>query len=197
MARSNPARRSPLTPLRTRLSRRLRDLGVEERAGPGRDDGFAALLYRGNAFAHFHTDNEIDIRLGKEIIRRERLIHPADSTVHPGRSRNSPWYEFRFRSPSDVDEALRLVELALSGLTVSHQKTRPNGVTRMKEPAKLNLRDGDHCEVVGGTHAGKSGTVSDLHSSKTGHVTITVVQKSGQRFKTLAKNVVARRGRRT
>ena len=49
--------------------------------------------------------------------------------------------------------------------------------------------DGAHCNVIGGTHKGKSGTVRDIRTSKTGHVTITVVQKSGERFKTLAKNV--------
>ena len=52
------------------------------------------------------------------------------------------------------------------------------------------LRDGEYCVVVGGTHAGKSGTVRDIKTSKTGHVTITVEQKNGVRFKTLAKNVV-------
>jgi ribosomal protein S4E len=52
------------------------------------------------------------------------------------------------------------------------------------------LVDGASCQVVGGTHAGKSGTVTDIKTSKTGHVTITVVQKGGVRFKTLAKNVV-------
>lgn len=50
--------------------------------------------------------------------------------------------------------------------------------------------DGDHCEVVGGKHKGKSGTVRDINTSKTGHVTITVVQANGERFKTLARNVV-------
>jgi len=54
-------------------------------------------------------------------------------------------------------------------------------------------KDGDHCEVVGGTHEGKSGTVRDVKTSKTGHVTITVVQKNGERFKTLAKNVVVKK----
>lgn len=52
------------------------------------------------------------------------------------------------------------------------------------------LKDGDHCEVVGGTHKGKSGTVRDINLSKTGHITITVVQKNGERFKTLARNVI-------
>jgi ribosomal protein S4E len=53
----------------------------------------------------------------------------------------------------------------------------------------LKLKDGDQCTVVAGTHTGKSGTVKDINTSKTGHVTITVVQKNGVRFKTLEKNV--------
>ena len=59
----------------------------------------------------------------------------------------------------------------------------------MTPKSKGELKDGQHCEVVGGTHAGKSGTVRDIKTSKTGHVTITVVQKNGSRFKTLARNV--------
>lgn len=51
------------------------------------------------------------------------------------------------------------------------------------------LVDGAKCKVIGGTHKGKSGTVRDINTSKTGHVTITVVQATGERFKTLAKNV--------
>ncbi len=58
------------------------------------------------------------------------------------------------------------------------------------------LKDGDQCEVTAGTHAGKSGTVTDINTSKTGHITITVIQKSGVRFKTLAKNVVVKSGNR-
>ena len=54
---------------------------------------------------------------------------------------------------------------------------------------KASLKDGDQCKVIGGTHTGKSGTVRDIHTSKTGHVTITVEQKNGVRFKTLGKNV--------
>ena len=53
------------------------------------------------------------------------------------------------------------------------------------------LKDGVQCTVVAGTHKGKSGIVGDIKTSKTGAVTITVKQKSGERFKTLAKNVVA------
>ena len=53
----------------------------------------------------------------------------------------------------------------------------------------LKLKDGDQCLVTAGTHAGKFGVVRDINVSKTGHATITVVQKNGVRFKTLAKNV--------
>jgi len=53
-----------------------------------------------------------------------------------------------------------------------------------------NLRNGAQCTVIAGTHSGKSGTVTDINLSKTGHITITVVQKNGVRFKTLGKNVV-------
>ena len=53
----------------------------------------------------------------------------------------------------------------------------------------MKLKDGAFCKVIAGTHKGKSGTVRDINTSKTGHVTITVVPKNGARFKTLAKNV--------
>ncbi len=52
------------------------------------------------------------------------------------------------------------------------------------------LKDGDQCLVVAGTHKGKSGTVRDINTSKTGHITITVVQENTVRFKTLGKNVI-------
>ena len=54
---------------------------------------------------------------------------------------------------------------------------------------ETKVSDGAYCKVVAGTHAGKSGIVRDIKTSKTGHVTITVVQDDGERFKTLAKNV--------
>ncbi|MFT3878759.1 MAG: hypothetical protein QM703_03750 [Gemmatales bacterium] len=58
---------------------------------------------------------------------------------------------------------------------------------KAKPPSKL--KDGNRCKVTGGVHEGKSGKVTDIKTSKTGHVTITVVQSNGERFKTLAKNV--------
>jgi len=59
----------------------------------------------------------------------------------------------------------------------------------MKNNIVEKLNDGDLFKVVGGTHVGKSGLVKDIHTSKSGHITITVEQKNGIRFKTLGKNV--------
>ena len=60
----------------------------------------------------------------------------------------------------------------------------------MKEKPSGKVVDGAHCKVIGGVHAGKSGTITDIKTGKTGHISITVVQANGVRFKTLAKNVV-------
>ncbi len=52
-----------------------------------------------------------------------------------------------------------------------------------------DIQNGESCVVLSGAHAGKSGRVQDRNTSKTGHVTITVEQANGVRFKTLARNV--------
>jgi ribosomal protein S4E len=64
----------------------------------------------------------------------------------------------------------------------------------MKAKSAGKLRDGANCKVIGGVHAGKSGIVRDINTSKTGQLTITVVQPDGDRFKTLARNVVIGKG---
>jgi ribosomal protein S4E len=51
------------------------------------------------------------------------------------------------------------------------------------------VTNGVACVVVAGTHKGKAGLVEDRRTSKTGHVTISVLQADGVRFKTLARNV--------
>ncbi len=53
----------------------------------------------------------------------------------------------------------------------------------------MAIANGDTCKVIAGTHKGRGGTVEGLNTSKTGAVTITVREASGERFKTLAKNV--------
>jgi ribosomal protein S4E len=59
----------------------------------------------------------------------------------------------------------------------------------MKEQSPANIKDGAQCKVLSGVHAGKSGTIRDIKTGKTGHVSITVVLLDGDRIKTLAKNV--------
>lgn len=60
----------------------------------------------------------------------------------------------------------------------------------MKANQSPKVKDGGQCKVIAGTHKGKIGTVRDIKTGKTGHVSITVVQPDGERFKTLAKNVL-------
>ena len=60
----------------------------------------------------------------------------------------------------------------------------------MREKLSARIVDGARCKVVMGVHKGKSGTIRDIKTGKTGYVSITVVQSNGLRFKTLAKNVV-------
>jgi uncharacterized protein YdhG (YjbR/CyaY superfamily) len=61
--------------------------------------------------------------------------------------------------------------------------------TQTKPKITFAYGNGDACKVIGGTHAGKSGKIEDIKLSKTGHITLTVIQKSGVRFKTLGKNI--------
>lgn len=59
----------------------------------------------------------------------------------------------------------------------------------MESPKNPPIKDGAMCTVTSGRHKGKFGIVGDIHTSKAGHVTVTVTQADGVRFKTLAKSV--------
>ena len=109
-----------MSKLRTKLSQRLREIGVEEHAWPGRTDGFASLTVHGQEFAHFHSACEIDIRLGKDVIKRERLVIRSNSTVHPDRAKASPWYEMEISTDADVGEVIRLVKIAIERIRPKH-----------------------------------------------------------------------------
>ena len=102
--------------LRKELIRRVAKLGVTDTPAPGRDDGFSGLKYGGKELAHFHGDNELDLRLTKAVIAREGLVHPSGSLVHPNRSPKSPWIEIRFTRAVQLDEVVRLVKLAIAQL---------------------------------------------------------------------------------
>lgn len=85
--------------------------GLEDR--PSRVSGGSAIFYRNKEIAHFHNNNEIDVRLTKKVIRSEGLHHPNDSTFHHQRSPNSEWIELRFRRKAQIPEVVRLFKLAL------------------------------------------------------------------------------------
>lgn len=101
-----------MSKLRSELVKRLERIpGLEDR--PSKVGGGSAIFYNDKEIAHFHHNNEIDIRLTKKIIRQEGLNHPTDSEVHKHRSPSSEWIEIRFRRVQDLDEVVRLFKLAL------------------------------------------------------------------------------------
>ena len=101
--------------LKTKLLDELRKIdGVEDSPSPVA--GGTALLFHGKEFAHFHNENELDLRLTKKVIKALGMSHPPDSRIHPKRSANSPWIEVRFNNSDDIEKVSKLVRLAVSEL---------------------------------------------------------------------------------
>lgn len=98
--------------LKAELIRRLEMIdGIRHVPWPDRKDGFSTVLLHGKEIAHFHNHNEIDLRLGKRLIKREGLLHNPGSTTHPNRSANSPFIELRITKANDLDRVVKLVNL--------------------------------------------------------------------------------------
>lgn len=98
--------------LRQELVKRLEKIpGLEDR--PSKIGGGSAIFYRGKEIAHFHHDNEIDVRLTKKVIKAEGLSHYGDSEFHRHRSPSSQWIELRFTKVEHLGEVVRLFKLAL------------------------------------------------------------------------------------
>lgn len=96
--------------LRNLLVQKLERIpGLEDR--PSKVAGGSAIFYKDKEIAHFHHDNEIDIRLTNKVIRKEGLTHPSNSKIHKHRSPNSEWIEVRFRATKDIDEVVRLFRM--------------------------------------------------------------------------------------
>lgn len=57
--------------------------GFEARPSPVA--GGTALFYRDKEFAHFHHDQELDLRLTRQGIKSLGLVHPPHSAQHPTR----------------------------------------------------------------------------------------------------------------
>lgn len=98
--------------LKAELVARLEAIpGITHVPWPGRDDGFSTIRFRDREIGHFHHFNELDLRLGRKLIRSEGLTHPPDSSRHPDRSANAPFVELRFDRRGDLARIIGLVEL--------------------------------------------------------------------------------------
>lgn len=101
-----------MTPLKAELIKRLEAIpGVTHRPWPERDDGFSTIHFGGKEIGHFHSANELDLRLGRKLIERSGLKHPHGSACHPKRSANSQFIELRFDGAGDLDRIVALIAL--------------------------------------------------------------------------------------
>jgi hypothetical protein len=89
---------------------------------PDRD--FMVIDYKGKEVAHFHGNNELDIRLSPKIVKREGLTHAPDRIGHRDRKNGGTWLIVRFTRQSHLAEMLRLVKMAIElrqGSSISQQ----------------------------------------------------------------------------
>jgi hypothetical protein len=101
-----------MTSLKKQLVEKLQKIPhLEDR--PSKVAGGSAIFYKGKEIAHFHNNNEIDVRLTKKVIKSEGLTQPTDSKFHHHRSPSSEWIELRFSRTHHLDEVVRLFKLSL------------------------------------------------------------------------------------
>jgi len=98
--------------LKSELIKRLELIpGITHKPWPDRNDGFSTIHLADKEIGHFHNFNEFDLRLGKLLIRRERLKHPVNSAKHPNQPDNSQFIEIAFNRDRDLNRIVRLVKL--------------------------------------------------------------------------------------
>jgi hypothetical protein len=83
---------------------------------PSKVAGGTALFFKGKEFAHFHHNEEIDLRLTRKVINSMGLQHPQRSSHHPKRSASSNWIEVRFTNESEAIRVAELVKVAIEQL---------------------------------------------------------------------------------
>ena len=79
----------------------------------GKHEGFTYFSFNGKEIAHFDNDLELDIKLTKEVIKREGLTHPSDSKSHPNRAKTKPHWIVIQLDKFSCKEVTRLIELAI------------------------------------------------------------------------------------
>lgn len=85
-------------------------------ARPSAVAGGTALFYRGREFAHFHHDQEIDVRMTRPLIKSFGLKHPERSALHPTRAASSHWIELRYATADEVARVAELIKAAIREL---------------------------------------------------------------------------------
>ncbi len=78
---------------------------------PERD--FLVIDYKGKEIAHFHGNNELDIRLSPEIVKRDGLSHATNRVGHLNRKNGGTWLIVRFTRKVHLAEMLRLLKMAI------------------------------------------------------------------------------------
>lgn len=77
------------------------------------DRDFMVIDFKGKEVAHFHGNNELDVRLSPDFVKREGLTHAPDRIGHPNRKNGGTWLVVRFTRKSHLAEMLRLVKVAI------------------------------------------------------------------------------------
>jgi len=86
---------------------------------PDRD--FMVIDYHGKEVAHFHGNNELDVRLyeldvrlSPQVVKRDGLTHAPNRVGHPNRKNGGTWLIVRFTRQSHLPEMVRLVKMAIA-----------------------------------------------------------------------------------
>lgn len=77
------------------------------------DSTLMVVEYNGKEVAHFHGNNELDIRLSKEVVKRDGLTHAPNHVGHPNRKNGGTWLIARFTRENHLAEMVRLVKIAI------------------------------------------------------------------------------------
>ena len=78
---------------------------------PDRD--FLVIDYNGKEIAHFHGNNELDVRLSPEVVKRDGLKHDPNRVGHLNRKDGGTWLVVRFTRETHLIEMERLVKMAI------------------------------------------------------------------------------------
>ncbi|MFK7893328.1 MAG: luciferase family protein [Granulosicoccus sp.] len=77
------------------------------------DSDLTVIDYKGKEIAHFHGNNELDIRLSREIVKRDGLTHDTKRVGHLNRKNGGRWLIVCFTRSGHLPEMMRLLKLAI------------------------------------------------------------------------------------